>query len=330
VPLLSLLLIWFVGVAPMVGSPACREHTFYVMGTVASLEACGLPEPELDEVISLAYREIEAVDEIMSLYRTESELSRVNRQPIDTAMPLSRPTFDVLVEALHIAEASEGAFDPTVGPLVELWGFDRGEPAVPSPLELAETRARVGFQFVRLDQRATTISLARRGVEIDLGAIAKGYAVDRALALLKAAGVTRAVVDLGESSVCFFDDGDASIPFLIRNPSPRSITFEIREGCVSTSGGGQQGFEVEGQWFSHILDPRTGWPVRDSVSATVVGRMGQAMRADALATAGFVAGPEGALDLWQRFDVEGAFYFRAEGTIQSVQTPGFPVSTTIP
>ncbi len=329
-PFLPLLLSWLLGVAPMVGSPTCREHSFYVMGTVATLEACGLGEPELDKVISLAYREIETVDELMSLYRTESELSRVNRKPIDTATPLSRPTFDVLVEALHIAEASRGAFDPTVGPLVRLWGFDRGEPAVPSPLELAETRERVGFQYVRLDRRATTISLAHRGVEIDLGAIAKGYAVDRALSLLKAAGVTKAVVDLGESSVCFFGDGDSSIAFLIRNPSPRSITFEIHEGCVASSGSDEQGFEVEGQWFSHILDPRTGWPVRDSISATVVGKIGQAMRADALVTAGFVAGPEGALDLWQRFGVEGTFYFRAEGTIQSVQTPGFPVSTTAP
>ena len=329
-----LFLSWFLagvlGTLPMVGSRACREQTYYVMGTVVTLEACGLGERELDEVIGQAYREIETVDELMSVYRADSEVSRANRHPIDTPIPLSQPTFDVLVEAVHIAEASQGAFDPTVGPLVKLWGFDRGEPAPPSPGALARTRAKVGFQYIQLDRRATTIELTRPGVEIDLGAIAKGYAVDRALSVLKAAGVTRAVVDLGESSVCFFDEGDASIPFLIRNPSPRSITFEIHEGCVATSGNDQQGFELDEQWYSHILDPRTGWPARGSISSTVVAGIGQGMRADALATAGFVAGPEAALDLWQRLDVEGILLYRAEGTIQSVRTPGFPVSSIAP
>jgi len=315
---------------PMAGSRACREQTYYVMGTVLTLEACGLGEPELDEVIGQAYREIETVDELMSVYRADSEISRVNRRPIGTAVPLSQPTFDVLVEAVHIAEASQGAFDPTIGSLVKLWGFDRREPALPRPEALARSKAEVGFQYIRLDRRATTIRLTRPGVEMDLGAIAKGYAVDRALSVLKAAGVTRAVVDLGESSVCLFDEADASIPFRIRNPSPRSITFEIHEGCVATSGSDQQGFELDGRWLSHILDPRSGWPVRDSISSTVVARIGQGMRADALATAGFVAGPEGALDLWQRLGVEGILLYRAAGTIQSVRTPGFPVSSTAP
>ncbi|MGH9463752.1 MAG: FAD:protein FMN transferase, partial [Vicinamibacteria bacterium] len=132
-----LFLTWFLTGLLSVEARACREQTYYVMGTVVTLEACGLGEPELDVVIGRAYHEIETVDELMSVYRTESELSRVNRQPAGAAVPLSRPTFDVLVEALHIAEASEGAFDPTVGSLVKLWGFDRGEPALPSSEALA-------------------------------------------------------------------------------------------------------------------------------------------------------------------------------------------------
>jgi len=297
------------------------------MGTVVTLQACGQAEPELDRILARAYRELEAVDEQMSLYRPDSELSQINARPPGVPVPVSGPTFEVLVEAIHIARASKGAFDPTVGPLVRLWGFDRGEPAVPAAAKLAETRKRVGFDFVRLDSSAKTITIAREGIEMDLGAIAKGYAVDRALAVLQAAGVYRAVVDLGESSVCFFDDrDDASMPFLIRSPSPRAITFEIREGCVASSGSDQQGFEVEGRRFSHILDPRTGWPVSDSVAATVVAGIGEAMRADALATAGFVVGPQGALELWQRLGVEGTLHYRAEGTLQSVETPGFPVS----
>ena len=318
------------GSQPMTGPRSCREQTHPAMGTVVTLEACGLAESELDRVIGRAYREIEIVDELMSVYRADSEVSRANRQPVDTAMPVSSTTFDVLMEAVRIADASHGAFDPTVGPLVKLWGFDRGEPALPRDRALAQARSRVGYQYIRFDRHATTIRFTRPGVEMDLGAIAKGYAVDRALAVLKEAGATRAVVDLGESSVCFFDDSDASIPFLIRNPSPRAITFEIHEGCVAASGLDQPGFEIDGEPFSHILDPRTGWPVRESISSTVVAELGQGMRADALATAGFVAGPEGALDLWQRMGVEGTLFYRAGGTIQSVQTPGFPHATSTP
>ena len=108
----------------------------------------------------------------------------------------------------------------------------------------------------------------------------------------------------------------------------RPATFEIHQGCVSTSGGDQQGFQVEGEWLWQIIDPSTGWPVRDSVSATVVGNVGEGMRVDALSTAGLVAGSQGAIDLWSRFGVEGILYYRVKGAIESVSTPGFPLLQT--
>ena len=323
-----LLLFWIIGAASSFDSPYCRQQSFYVMGMVTTLEACGLEERELDKAISQAYQEIEGVDLLMSLYREDSELSRINRQPVAFPLVVSESTFQVLAESMRIAEASRGAFDPTVGPLVRLWGFHRGDPAVPGPGELAIARAKVGFRHLRLDPRASTLWLGQNGVEIDLGGIAKGYAVDRALSTLEAAGAIWAVVDLGESSVCLFNKEDSrTTAFTIRN-AVRPATFEIHQGCVSTSGSDQQGFQVEGEWLSQIIDPSTGWPVRDSVSATVVGNVGEGMRVDALSTAGLVAGSQGAIDLWSRFGVEGILYYRVKSAIESVSTPGFPLLQT--
>ena len=303
--------------------PQCREQAFYVMGTVARIEACGLEEPALDAAITLAYRELESVDRLMSLYREDSELNRLNREPSNTPFPLSDSTYDVLSEAIRVANRSGGAFDPTIGSVVRMWGFYRGGGEVPARIMLANAHTRVGFRQIRLDPTTSSVELAADGVEIDLGGLAKGYAVDKALANLRAAGVQRAMVDLGESSVALFGYAPTGAIFSPRN-APR-VKLQIEEGCVSTSAGDEQGFEEDGVWLSHIIDPRTGWPVKDSVSATVVGNLGEAMTVDALSTAGFVVGPDGALDLWRRFGVEGVLFYRNRGKIRFVRTAGFPL-----
>ena len=309
---------------PPLDPPQCREQVFYVMGTVARIEACGLEEAVLDEAIARAYRELESVDRLMSLYREDSELCRLNRQPPNTPLRISDSTYDVLGEAIRFANRSSGAFDPTIGPVVRLWGFSRGEGSVPAPTELANARARVGVRQIRLDSTLPSAELTTDGVEIDLGGLAKGYAVDKALASLKAAGVSKAIVDLGESSVALFGYPLRSAVFSIRTTP--GVELALEEGCVSTSAADQQGFEEDGIWLSHIIDPRTGWPVKDSVSATVVGKDGQAMMVDALSTAGFVAGPDRALDLWRGFGVEGILFYRRNGKIKFVHTVGFPLT----
>jgi thiamine biosynthesis lipoprotein len=318
------------GVLAVADPPRCREQSFYVMGTLARIEACGLEEPALDDAIGLAYRELETVDRLMSLYREESELSRLNRRPPGTPFALSPATFEVLAEAVRIAEESGGAFDPTVGPLLRLWGFYRGEGSVPTSSQLVDVGTKVGFRHIRLDPIGSSVRLGRAGVEIDLGALAKGYAVDRAIAALRKAGAAQGVVDLGESSIGLYGNGYQEKLFSVRNKSGSShflATFELGEGCLSTSAGDEKGFERDGEWFSHIIDPRTGWPVRDSLSATVVGKEGEAMKVDALSTAGFVAGPHGAVDLWERFGVEGILFYRKGGEIDSIRTSRFPLSS---
>ena len=293
-----------------------------MMGTVARIEACGLEEHALDAAIASAYRELESVDRLMSLYREDSELSRLNRHPANTGFRLAHSTYEVLAEALRIAKGSGDAFDPTIGPVVRLWGFYREAGPVPVLSELANARARIGFRQILLDSTSSSVELATDGVEIDLGGLAKGYAVDEALASLREAGADRAMVDVGESSLALFGYARGA-KFSIR-ADPR-VEFRLEEGTVSTSAGDERGFERDGVWWSHIIDPRTGWPVVESVSATVVGRPGEAMTVDALSTAGFVAGPEGALELWKRFGVEGILFYRKNGRLGFVRTEAFPL-----
>ncbi len=303
------------------------------MGTLARIEACGA-ESMLGDAIERAYGELETVDRLMSLYRGDSELSILNslnrlngpeRVQADADPTVVSPsTFRVIAAAVRLAEDSEGAFDPTVGPLVRLWGFYRGDGSVPTPEEVVNTRARVGFRHIRLDASRRAVRFEQADLELDLGGLAKGYAVDRAMTRLREAGATAGLVDLGESSVGLYGRAQS---FAIRNPlQPDETvgTFKLERGCVSTSAGYQQGFEHEGEWYAHIIDPRDGWPVRNSLSATVLGPEGDAMKVDALSTAGFVAGPDEALRLWERLGVEGVLYFRKGAEVDFVLTSGFP------
>ena len=160
---------------------------------------------------------------------------------------------------------------------------------------------------------------------MDLGGIAKGYAVDRAIARLRGAGAQSGYVDLGESSIGLFGRRQT---FAIRHPwepDAAAATFTLECGSISTSAGYERGFERNGKWYSHIIDPRNGLPVTRSLSATVIGKEGEAMKVDALSTAGFVVGPQRAIELWRRFGVEGILVFVGErGGLELVATPGFP------
>jgi thiamine biosynthesis lipoprotein len=299
-------------------------RSFYLMGTRILIEAEGTEELA-GKAIEAAYLELERVDQGLSTYKPDSEISRLNQELAGTGVRISPMTSEIIGEALRLAELSRGAFDPTVGPLVSLWGFDELSVRVPHPERVSATLSRVGFEHLTWDPPSRTLRSDRVGVEIDLGAIAKGFAIDRALAAMRRIGTKSGLVDLGESSIGFFGSPRS---FAIRHPlEPDEMVarFELEGGAVSTSAGYERGFEQDGRWYSHIIDPRTGAPVQDSVSATVVGDEGEAMKVDALATAGFVLGPDQAVGLWQREGVEGILFFRVGETVDCVKTPGFAV-----
>jgi len=199
---------------------------------------------------------------------------------------------------LYWAVETDGAFDPTVLPLLRAWGLQGGAPREPDAHELARTLAVTGARHVRVDTVAGTIGFAREGVALDLGGIAKGYALDVAQKAMLESGATAGVLDLG-GNLLVFGHGERQAA-IVAPDDPESVVGEIAvgNGAVATSGQYERFVEVAGRRRGHILDPRTGAPVAREGSVTVVAPTG--LEADALSTALFVLGPDKAATLLAR------------------------------
>lgn len=260
------------------------------MGTTAEVQAWGALDP--DAALDAAYRELQGVDDAMSLWK-ETLLVRLNREgSLDAPAPL----LAVLRASLDIAASTDGAFDPTVGPLVRA--------------RSAEERARllpfVGYRRVTLDGARVRLP---RGGALDLGGIAKGYAADRALEALKRSGASAGLVDLGTSSLGVFG---TSLEVEVPGRNGPLGSFRVEDGAVSTSGGAERP--------GHIVDPRTGEPARGVVLATVVAPTG--IEADALSTALYVRGVEG-LSMLARRGAEAFVIVEDAGTMVIWTTHAF-------
>lgn len=263
------------------------------MGTEFQALVGGDDARELERAANHALDEVERIDGQMSLYKPDSELCWVNAHAGERAVPVEPGLFDVLARARSVWQDTDGAFDVTVGPLLDCWGFFRGRGTVPPAEKIAEALERVGMAHVQLDPRERTVRFDRPGVKIDLGGIAKGFAVDRAAELLRESGVTQALVHGGRSTVYGLGSPpDAEgWPVGVRHPydpERRLCAVSLRGRALSTSGTYEKFFEHEGVVYSHIIDPRTGRPVQGVLSATAVTE--SAMDSDALSTAFFVIG----------------------------------------
>lgn len=261
----------------------------YVMGTLWTVEARG---PHAEAGIEAAFAEVRRLDEALSTYRPESELSRVNREAARRWVSISAETMALLKRALAYAAESDGAFDPTVGPLVRAWGFKHLDYHKPDQQEIDRARAKVGFRSVTLDP-LKGVRFAKPGMELDLGAIAKGYAVDRALAVLKRHGVLAARVDAGGNQGVWGPSPEGGAwHFGIKDPRAEGEVLGVvplASGGVSTSGDAERGFWLDGVRYGHIVNSLTGWPVQGVLSVTVVAPTAEA--ADALSTTLYVLGP---------------------------------------
>jgi thiamine biosynthesis lipoprotein len=274
-------------------APTCHEESRVAMGCTCTVRACGTDAPVLREAVAAALDEVDRLDRLMSHYRPASPLSRLNREAGQGPVAVDPELFAVIAESLRWSRESDGAFDVTVGPLMKAWGFFQDEGRVPSDAELAEARAAVGYRHIVLDETARTVRFDRPGVEIDLGGIGKGYALDRVVSLLRARGVASALVNLGGSSVYGLGapPGKEAWEVGIADPtSPRrtALTVRLRDRALSVSGGYGRSFEQDGVTYAHVLDPRTGRPVRDVLSVAVLSETGTA--GDALDNILFVLG----------------------------------------
>ncbi len=247
-----------------------------------------------------AIAEIERLEDQLSLYRPSSEIAEVNARAARGPVRVSPPVFALLEDARKLNAETGGAFDITIAPLVRCWGFMGGKGKLPTNGEISKARACVGMELVLLNPSDNTVRFAREGVMLDLGAIGKGYAIERAAEILRDAGVTSALLHGGTSTVyALGHPPEAECWKVALEPFPASMNaielsipeVSIKDEAISVSAVWGRAFTSEGKLFGHVLDPRTGQPVANAVLAAVV--LPSATETDALSTALLTLGREG-------------------------------------
>jgi len=284
--------------AALVVATACPEaaradRRWPVMGTYATVEIHATTPSTAEQVAEEIRASFERVDATMSNWREDSTLSRINREAREGTVRIEDPdVYRVLKLAREYARLTGGAFDPTVGPLVRAWGFRPHDPRVPSDAEIDEALEHVGWRKFELLPEHRAVRFLDDGVEIDLGGIAKGYALDVGARTFARSGVTGGLLDLG-GNLCAWGrpPGAEAWTIGIRDPSGGEPVAEIdlRDRFVATSGNYENAFEIDGEVHGHLLDATTGRPARtDVIAATAIADGGA--ESDAYATALFVGG----------------------------------------
>ncbi|MFC1674761.1 FAD:protein FMN transferase [Candidatus Omnitrophota bacterium] len=251
------------------------------------------------EAIPIAFDEIERVEGLLSKFKEESEISRLNRAG---ELQVSDDTFYLLRKAKEFWQKSNGAFDISVAPLLDLWGFTNGEYRVPSQDEIMKILTSVGTDKISLNDKDNLVKFDAEGMKIDLGAIAKGYAVDSAIKKVKAAGINNCLIDAGGDIYALGVRSNAAWSIGIQDPREEAIkeTIGISNRGVATSGDYERYFRRGNRRYTHILDPKTGYPARKMIaSVTVIAR--DCLTADAIATSIFVLGKNKGEEFAQRF-----------------------------
>jgi thiamine biosynthesis lipoprotein len=267
----------------------CMATTFEVVapyGTRGALEAG-----------EAAFELLDRLEAQLTVYRESSEVSHLNRLAFSQAVPVEEGLFGLLRLAAEVSGLTRGVFDVTAGALIKAWGFYRGPRRVPSEAERAAALERVGMHHVALDEATRSVRFTRRGLEINLGSIGKGYALDRVAAWLAATHRWPAVLLQGGFSSVYAKGSPSADPrgWAVdvrhpRDPGRRLARLWLRDRALGTSAATFQYLEHEGRKLGHVLDPRTGWPASGVASASAVAPT--AAEADALSTAFFVGGPD--------------------------------------
>lgn len=284
------------------------EREIFAMDTLMTVRVWGD-----DKDVSAAVSEINRLDALLSVTNENSEIYALNR---DGEAELGTDTFDLLNKSIAVSRRTDGAFDPTVYPLVEAWGFTKDTQAVPSQSEIDAALALVGYEQLEDDLDVTYLSIDGK---IDLGGIAKGYAAQKVIDLLKDRGVETAFLSLGGNVQTLGSKPDGE-PWLVgiadpEDPSNAIACFRFTGSlALVTSGGYQRFFEENGVRYHHILDPKTGYPADSGLaSVTVLARDGTL--ADGLSTALFVMGMEKATALWRESDDFEAVFITQDGAV---------------
>ena len=282
----------------------------HAMATRFEIVLHGENEVALRAAAEEALDEIERLDSQLSLYRSDSEISRINARAAAESVRVEPTLFRLLQCAQRLSCETAGAFDITVAPLMRCWGFMRGSGQMPDPKELADARSRVGMQHVVLNEEDFTVRFAREGMMLDLGSIGKGFALERAAELLREAGVHSGILHGGTSTVYALGSPPGAANWKVavphpatasqqpltaieRSPSPDALlaVISLKDEAMSVSAVWGKAFEANGRVYGHVIDPRKGEPVDGAVMAAVV--LPSATETDALSTALLTLGLDG-------------------------------------
>lgn len=278
-----------------------RVHR-YLMGTSMTIEVYGGDPQSRADAIDEAFASMVEIDRLMSNYREDSELAHINAQAATLPVRVSDPMWGVLSAAQLVSKRSDGVFDITVGPLVRLWGFHDKQPHVPTETELEHVRPLIGYQNLVLDSGTHAVSFRKSGVELDLGGIAKGFAVELAGGVLRRRGFTGLIDAGGNQYLVGHPIAKSSWQIGIEDPDkPGTLlgVLDVDSGAVSTSGGYHNFFVADGKTYGHLLDPRVLKPSASALSVTIVSP--DATLADALSKPAFILGPTAGLRLVESF-----------------------------
>ncbi|MBI3695858.1 MAG: FAD:protein FMN transferase [Acidobacteria bacterium] len=255
------------------------ENSAQAMGCLYTIAAYGDDRAQLSAGVGAALQEARRIDDLLSNYKVESELSEVNREAARRPVKVSSELFDLIQKCQEYSRASEGAFDWTVGPLMRVWGFYKGAGRIPSREEVSTALKSVGYRHIQLDAQARTVRFDQPGLELDPGGIGKGYAVDRMAGILRDlrdSGLSIALVTAAGSSIYAMGAPPGeSRGWYIRIRDPKSEVKTVAEvyledQSLSTSGTYEKFFEAEGKTYSHLMDPRTGYPAQGMLSVSVL------------------------------------------------------------
>lgn len=294
------------------GRPAHKDTAFF-MGTFVEV-TCENPK-----VAEIVFKEFERLEKICNLFDEDSELSRLNAKG---ELVVSRDMFDLLMKARVFYEMTDGAFDVTIAPVSCLWKKAIKTGQMPRQEDIISLLPNVGFDNIYLDEKTRNVKLLKEGVRIDLGGIAKGYALDRSISKLKESGIASVLVNAGGHVYCFGKNHGHPWQVGIRDPRHEDRVIEritLEDRAVATSGDYEQFFIFQNKRYSHIINPKTGYPAESGiVSATVIAC--DVLTADCLATAFVVLGADKSSRVLRRFQNVKAKLITEDGKILNLSS----------
>ena len=282
---------------------------FSTMSTFGTVSLAHKEKMVLSNALTAAHEAVREVEKTCNVFDPESELSKLNATAADEPFACSDLLWDVLTQARAFYRDSGGLFDVTIDPLMKLWGFHSKRETLPSEAEIAEAKQRTGLDKVVFDDEKHTVKFTVPGMSINLGGIAKGYALDRAADAVRALGVTTGWIEIGGNILALpKKSGGGKYAAGIRNPFRKDDLLgrtSLSDAAISTSGNYERYVLIDGKQYTHIINPATGLPVADMDSVSVIVPAGKAVppgvASDALSTSIFIAGPDAVAGWTKKF-----------------------------